>query len=99
MTEGRTSIGYLRWMDASIFKRVGMVAVRFFWIWLAILLGDILVWSAYAYTQVEPTRTFTFNFISSNIPFLAGLSIGGGVIVTLILEISDYFKSGQVSEK
>lgn len=99
MTDEQSLMGYLRWMEASIFKRVAMVSVRFFWVWLAIFLGDVLVWSAYAYTQAEPTRTFTFNFISSNIPFLAGLSTGGAIIVTLILEISDYFKSGQVGEK
>jgi len=99
MTEEQSLMGYLRWMEASIFKRVGMVAVRFFWVWLAIFLGDVLVWSAYAYMQAEPTRTFMFNFIASNIPLLACLSTGGAIIITLILEISDYFNSGNVGGK
>lgn len=64
------------------------VPVKLLGVWAAMTAGALAVWAASAFTQPEPTRTFTFNFIESSAPFIAQLSIGGAILTTAGLEIA-----------
>ena len=87
-------------MDRPVFR----LPIRFSLSWLAILLGDLMVWSLEAITKSEPTQTFTFNFIQSNLGFLATLSLGGALLITIGSEIvrsttdTDQLRSSSLTE-
>lgn len=68
------------------------VAAELIGTWAAILAGDLLIWTLHAFSQPEPTQTYSLNFIESNVEFLATLAIGGAILTTIGLELARYYR-------